>query len=155
MDNFDEAMNNYIKKSKEIEKGYRDNMRKIDEKYEKKKRKSNKRTILWFSILLLMFVKNIILINISSNFNSYAIDHSMSIKDNTSEYDKDIIYKRLLPSYLSSFVNPFEWTELQISKDDELLKKCKTVYEIRERERQLKRKEAEITFDERFKEKND
>ncbi len=155
MAGFDDAMNNFNKRMKESGNEYNENMRKIDERYEKKKkeinRKFNRRMILLFSIIIFLNIRNGIMINVSSDFKGYSKDYSKTIKT-SSEYDEDITYKKLLPSYISSFVNPLEWTEKQISKNDELLRKCKIEYEIKEKERQLKRTEAERTFNKRVKE---
>jgi len=155
MAGFDDAMNDFNKRMKESDEEYNENIRKIDERYEKKKkeidRKFLKRMILLVIVVIFINVKNIIMLEVSSNFEEYSRDYSKTIIS-SSEYDKETIYKKLLPSYISSFVNPLEWTEKQISKDDELLRKCKTEYEIKERERQLNRTEAERTFNERIKE---
>jgi len=152
MTEFDDMMNNFQKRNKE----YEDNIKRIDDEYEKRKKEIEKKhlkiIILFCVIVIFLNVRNIIMLEVSSNFKEYARDYSLTIKESPSEYYSNIIYKKILPRYISSFFNPLEWTEKQISKDDDLLRKCKTEYEIKERERQLNRIEAERTFNERIKE---
>ena len=136
-------------------------MREIDEEYEKRRKKTNRKFLKIILPILFLFiflnVKNAIMLNTTNNFKKYSIDYCYYLKhdlnnNNITVYDRDIIYNKLLPYFGRSFVNPFEWTELQISKDDELLKKCKEVYNIKEKERQEEEKEAKETFNERIRE---
>ena len=135
-------------------------MNRIDEEFRKRRKKIDRKFltiwILLFSFFIIFNVRNGVMINTTSKFKKYSRDYCNYLeydlnKNNITVYDKDILYKKLLPYYWRSFVNPFEWTELQISKDDELLRKCKEAYLVKEKERQDKKREAEETFNERIK----
>ena len=150
----------FSKDMRKIREDHQREMRRIDDEYEKRKKKIDRKFLTILLSIFFFFIifngKMTLMINTSSNFEKYSKDYCSYLRDdldknNITIYDKDIIYKKLLPYYWRSFVNPFEWTELQISKDDELLEKCKAIYKIKEKERQEKKKEAEKTFSERIK----
>ena len=135
-------------------------MNRIDEGFRKRRKKIDRKFLTILGLLFFFFMffntRTRIMMEITSNFKSYSRDYCNYLefdlkKNNMTVYDEDIIYKKLLPYYWRSFVNPFEWTELQISKEDELLRKCKEVYTVKEKERQDKKREAEETFNERIK----
>ena len=136
-------------------------MREIDEEYEKRKKKIDRKflTIMLSFLFFIIFfnVKMGIISNTTINFKKYSSDYCVYLRDDLNKkdisiYDEDIIYNKLLPYYWRSFVNLFEWTELQISKNDDWLIKCKKVYNIKEKERQEEEKEAKETFNERIRE---
>jgi hypothetical protein len=88
------------------------------------------------------------------DFEDYASDYVEWVKEtdgdaNVSYRDVDIIRDKMLPNFWSTVMNLFKWTDEQISSDDKILKKCKTVWEVKEKERKTKQIIAETTFSER------
>ena len=153
--NHRENMDKISKEFEERKKDIDEDIKKVNEEIEKRHKKYTR--IFFIGLLLLLFfvIRFNLLMERARNFEKYAHDYSWYSTEkeekDRSVYDSDIIRNRILPSFLKSLVNPFEWTELQISKDDELLLKCKKQYKIEEEKRKEERKRAEETFNERFK----
>lgn len=88
------------------------------------------------------------------DFRSYASDYVEWVRE--TDEDADISYKdvniirdKMLPNYWSTVMNPFKWTDEQISSDDKLLYDCKLHWEYAERKRNTEKETAERTFNER------
>lgn len=154
--NHRENMDKISKEFEERKKDIDEDIKKVNEEYDKKIERSRRIGFIILFFFIFFSIRANILLKTSFYFKEYARTYQLYLlndlnKKDVSVYDSNIIYNRILPSFYRSLVNPFEWTELQISKDDELLLKCKKQYKIEEEKRKEERKRAEETFNERFK----
>jgi hypothetical protein len=82
---------------------------------------------------------------------SYAYVRSMEkIGIETDRYDKDIVFNRIIPYPVFVFLNPFVWTEKQISFDDDLLSEARLSFELEIRKENTEKELAKRTFNERY-----
>lgn len=112
--------------------------------------------VCWMLFVGLLLTRVIVVEKSRMKFSSYALDYVCFLMENDEETnvsfkDTKIIRNMLLPNFLVTAMNPFKWTEEQISDDDELLRECKAAWEIREKKRNVIRNTTEQSFSERRK----
>lgn len=112
--------------------------------------------VCWMLFVGFLLTRVIVVEKSRMKFSRYALDYVCCLMENDEETnvsfkDTEIIKSMLLPNFLVTAMNPFRWTEEQISDDDELLRECKAAWEIREKKRNVIRITTEQSFSERRK----
>lgn len=112
--------------------------------------------VCWMLFVGFLLTRVIVVEKSRMKFSRYALDYVCYLRENDIETDisfEDVksIKSALLSNFLVTAMNPFRWTEEQISDNDELLRECKAAWEIREKKRNVIRIAREQTFNERRK----